>query len=132
MKFKDFPEYELTNKKVELSGCEYEGFFPKKHTNVKGVVLSSKNLNAGDPYANISRYNLEIYVLKKDSDKWEEVYSGLKSDYSGELDYEGIKPLLFSLEDESFKRDWHKKSRIKSLKQTIKDSEKELKKLQQQ
>lgn len=126
MRFDECPDYVGESKRVEVFGEKYTASFPRNHTNVQAIVLDCKDLNAGDSYANISRYYLKIFVLEKGRTQWKNVYCGLKKDYHGDLDISGTLPLLFSLEDLSFRRRWLRQNKIKKLRGTISESQKQL------
>ncbi len=51
---REYPEYKYREKNVLINGEKHRAFFPREHTVVKGVVVETRNLNAGDSYANIA------------------------------------------------------------------------------
>ena len=124
-----FPEYNCKKRDVRIDNRNYEAYFPSRHTEVKGVVLETRNLNAGDAYANIVDNRTELFVLKKGKKEWEKVYCGSERGYSGPLDLKAIFPLLFSLESDSYRRRWLKRHQISQLKKEIADRQKVLRKL---
>jgi hypothetical protein len=124
------PKYEYKEKGVTTHGGTHKACFPKNHTNVDGVILNCFNLNAGDSYANITRNQLEVYLLEKGKNNWEKHYVGLASQYNGELNVRnGLFQFLFSLEDKSFQRDFTKKAKISGLEKEIESKQTELEKL---
>lgn len=101
----DIKDYKCIKKEVEVFGKTYSAFFPDNHTNIKSIIYENRDLNAGDSYANISRYHITLLVLRKGAKSWETEYAGLKREYRGSLDFDsGLNGLLLGLEDESARR----------------------------
>ena len=133
-------EYDCSRRKVEIDGEFLDfPFFPKKHNTVNGILVTQKDMNAGDSYANFKRYDNVLYIKWKGESDWKR--------YDNENTQEGpfriqlthpvqsISDLLSTLDDEDLRdklvadRNEKKAKRIEHLEQTKKNSSAELKRL---
>ncbi len=114
--------YDGIHKKAKISGKEFDAFYPKTHSRLKGIVYSRCNLNSSDPWANIPKWETCFYIKKKGEKYWEKqedscLYHGI-----------GLFKILFSLESDEEKERYKDKERLLYLRQVIPDliKEKEL------
>lgn len=115
---KEYPEYNYKEKNVRIEGEKYRAFFPKNHSSVKGVVVETRNLNAGDSYANIANWHTKLFVIKKGNNKWSKIYEG-PTNSCERYNLAGYLPLLFSLETKEFRKKWLKEEETQFLKNKL-------------
>ena len=124
-----YPNYEYTEKEVEICGQKYKAKFIKFHTQLKGIVYEWYDRNADDyPWANRSDWHLTFFILQKNfenRDEWK------KTAYNG-LDVRGnrvsLNEMLFAFETVEFKNKIKKENRIEELKVGIEESKLRIKK----
>ncbi len=129
------PDYSTHKNKVSIDGREYNATFVKDHTKAYAVVLDIVDANFHDTYANISNWKITFYILWKKGkrEQWEcicKYKDYLKYETYGGFDTsEGLHHLLFQMETKKEQNRIKREYRIEELRETIKDSQKELKKL---
>ena len=112
---------------------KHTAIIPDKHSTIDALILETKDLNAWDSWANITRYHTLCLILRKGERKWETIYDGpthsfaVNGTYLGNV---GIYSVLFQLENEKTRNSYRKKAEIKELKDRIKKDTKRLQKLQ--
>ena len=124
-----YPNYEYTEKEVEIYGKKYKAKFIKSHTSIKGIVYEWYDRNADDyPWANRSDWHLTFFVLQKrfdNRDEWRETaYNG--RDLWGNR--ASLNEILFALESIEFKNKIEKENRIEELKSGIEELKLRIKK----
>ena len=104
--------YKFEFKKVFIDGREFEAIFPAKHSMIKAVVYNWYDENHGDPYANISAWRCDHYILYKGTGEWRLMPPPAR----------GLSPidLLLSLETHAVRERTENKMRIVELKAEIK------------
>jgi hypothetical protein len=118
-------EYKLSEKKFRIDGNRYTAYFVEGHSNLKAVISNSINNNAGDPWANRPDWQVEIYVLRKGSKEWENLYSGPKNDCPENLDPDKtLDNLLAELEDESVRRKILSEDDLREAQEDLRDARK--------
>jgi hypothetical protein len=120
-------EYKYEEKEVEVFGKKYKAIFPKNHSRVKGLVYRWWDANSGDlHWANVSRWNLDFFVLWKGSKNWENI----NNDEYNSSSHAGFFYILHRLETDEVREKINRKIRIEELKKNIKRDQKELEKLE--
>ncbi len=115
---REYPEYKYKEKNIIINREKYRAFFPKEHTAVKGVIVETRNLNAGDSYANIANWHTKLFVMKSGDSQWKKLYEGPPNSCKKYV-LSGYLPLLFSLETKKFRKEWLKEEEIRVLKNKL-------------
>ncbi len=125
--------YKFVEKNSVIKGHIHKVIIPEKHSTIDAMVLETKDLNAWDSWANITRYHTICLVKNKGENKWDTLYDGLTSSFSVNgifPENTGVNHILFLLEKESVRNRITKRQRIKELKNRIKKDTWELKEIQ--
>lgn len=121
-------KYEVVEKKVRVEGNQYLAHFVKGHSNLNAIIAQCTNKNTSDPWANIPDWQVQMYVLRKGSSKWEHVYSGPKHNCPENLRPDkGLYRLLTELEDEPVKRKIYAQEELREAKKDLRDARKRVK-----
>ena len=129
------PEYKCkTTKEIKIGGKIYNAHFVKDHTKVQAVILEIIDDAIGDSWANLSDWKITFYIMWKRKKKaWECICKDKKYNryvfYGGFDVSHGLNYLLFKMETKKEQNRVYRKIRIEELKQTIKNSQKKLKRL---
>lgn len=127
-------EYNISEKIKKVNNEKHIVVIPEKHSNIKALILETRDLNAWDDWANITNYHTLCMVLKKGEKEWETLHDGSTHTFKINGVYAkgvGILNVLFLLETEKVRNNFIKKTEITNLKNRIKKDSKRLKKLQE-
>lgn len=125
-------EYKYKESKRKINGIKHDVIIPEKHSTIQALILETKDLNAWDDYANITRWHTLCMVLKKDEKEWETIYDGSTRGFNindKSLGGSGIFPALLQLEKKFIREREYKKEEIKEIKDRMKKDVKRLKEL---
>ena len=118
--------YNCDVKKVDINGRDYDAYFPKKHTTLRGIISNFWREDDWDGYGPTQTHYLKIFILRKRKENWENLYKGLYHKAPGEYQVGDVNGLLFNFEKESFKNIYLAQEKINTLENSIEKDKKEL------
>jgi len=133
-------KYKGINKNVVIDGKKFKAFFPRKHSDVKGIVYKYRRYdrNAGDAWANRQDWVTELilFVLWKGGKEWDKksdgednIYSPLKWDTNNMETLDGC---LYDLEAAPVKHRYSLLEEEKSISISIKEKKERLSKIKKE
>lgn len=115
-------EYKYKKEKRIIKHKEYNVIVPDKHSTIKALVFETKDLNADDDWANITRYYTLCMILEKGESEWVTLYDGVSRSFTingKNIFGHGIYNLLFQLESDKVRKRIFIKAEIERLEYSI-------------